>query len=151
MKLQRKCENLEAKVFDFKKASNKQDQYTRQNNLEIHGILVDVKDEQLEQKVYHIFFTSKYQYQDCHQLGKSNTIVRFVNCKVCKDALEKKSEVNRLSDNSKLGFKREKNLSISENLTPYNQHLAWMCRELKRVKKFIIPGQTKELLNFDTF
>ena len=62
MKLQRKCENLEAKVFDFKKASNKKDQYTRQNNLEIHGILVDVKDEQLEQKVYHIFFTSKYQY-----------------------------------------------------------------------------------------
>ena len=60
-------------------------------------------------------------------------------------------EVNRLSDNSKLGFKRENNLFISENLTPYNQHLAWMCRELKRVKKFIIPGQTKELLNFDTF
>ena len=24
---------------------------------------------------------------------------------------------------------------VSENLTPYNQHLAWKCRELKRVKK----------------
>ena len=62
MKLQRKCENLEARLFDFKKASNEQDQYTRHNNLEIHGIPVDVKDDQLEQKVNHIFFTSKYQY-----------------------------------------------------------------------------------------
>ena len=113
----------------MEKASNKQDQYTRKNNLEIHGIPVDVKDEQLEQKVIDIFShlnisISKPDIQDCHQLGKSNTIVRFANCKVCKDALEKKSEVNRLIDNLKLGFKRENKMFICENLTPYNQHLA---------------------------
>ena len=37
-KLQKKCENLEARLFDLEKASNKQDQYTRRNNLEIYGI-----------------------------------------------------------------------------------------------------------------
>ena len=55
IKLQRKCENCEVRLFDLEKASNKQDQYTRRNNLEIHGIPVDVKDEQLEQKVIDIF------------------------------------------------------------------------------------------------
>ena len=55
IKLQKKYENLETRLFDLEKASNKQDQYTRRNNLEIHGIPVDVKDEQLEQKVIDIF------------------------------------------------------------------------------------------------
>ena len=140
IKLQKKCENLEARLFDLEKASNKQDQYTRRKNLEIQGIPVDVKDEQLEKKVIDIFShlnisICKPDIEDYHQLGESNTIVRFVNHKVCKDTLEKKFEVNRLIDNSKLGFKRENKLFICEKLTPYNQHLAWMCRELKRAKK----------------
>ena len=78
----------------MEKASNKQDQYTKRNNLEIHVIPVDVKNEQLEQKVIDIFShlninISKPNIEDCHRIGKSNTIVRFVNRKVCKDALEK--------------------------------------------------------------
>ena len=128
IKLHKKCENLETRLFDLEKASNKQDKYTRRNNLEIHGIPVDVKDEQLEQKIIDIFShlnisISKPDIEDCHRLNKSNTIVRFVNCKVCKDALEKKFEVNRLVDNTKLGFKRETKLFICENLTSYNHHL----------------------------
>ena len=112
----------------MQKASNKQDQYSRRNNLKIRGI---VKDDQLEEKVIDIFSQlnislSKSDIEDCHWLGKSNTIVRFVNWKFCKDAPEKKFDVNKLIDNSKLGF---------NNLTPYNQVLAWMCRELKRRKK----------------
>ena len=99
------------------------------NNLEIHGILVGVKDKQLEQKANDIFShlninIFKPDFEDCHRLGKSNTIVKFINCKVCKDTLEKKFEVDRLIDNSKLGFKREKKLFICENLSPYNQRLA---------------------------
>ena len=99
------------------------------NNLEINGILVGVKDEQLEQKANDIFShlninIFKPDFEDYHRLGKSNTIVKFINCKVCKDTLEKKFEVDRLIDNSKLGFKREKKLFICENLSPYNQRLA---------------------------
>ena len=95
----------------MEKASNKQDQYTRWNDLEIYGISLNVKDEQLEQKVIDIFShlninISKPDIEGCHQLGKSNAIVRFVSRKVWKDALEKKFEVNRLINNSKFGFKR---------------------------------------------
>ena len=84
IKLQTKCKNLEAKLIKLQKDSNKQDQYTRRNSLEIHGITVKVMDDQLEEKVIDIFSKlnisiSKSDNEDCHQLYKSNTIVRFVN------------------------------------------------------------------------
>ena len=33
-----------------------------------------------------------------------------------------------------LGFKPDVALYISENLAPFNQRLAWQCRELKRAR-----------------
>ena len=137
----------------MEKASNKQDQYTRWNDLEIYGISLNVKDEQLEQKVIDIFShlninISKPDIEGCHQLGKSNTIVRFVSRKVWKDALEKKFEVNRLINNSKFGFKRENKLFTCENLTPNNQCLAWMCRNLKRAKKIHNFWSNKGIIKF---
>ena len=54
-----------------------------------------------------------------------------------------------LIDNSKLGLKRENKVFICENLILYKQCLARICRELKRAKKYIIPGQIKELLNLE--
>lgn len=44
-------------------------------------------------------------------------------------------EINKRIDNSKLGFNVENKLFTYDNLTSYNQHLAWMCRELKKAKK----------------
>ena len=122
IKLQTKCKNLEAKSFELQKASNKRDQYSRWNNLDIHGIRAEVKDDQLEEKVIDIFSQlnislSKSDIEDCYRLGKSNTIVRFVNRNFCKDALEEKV------DSSKLGFNVENKLLVCENLTPYNQRL----------------------------
>ena len=47
--------------------------------------------------------------------------------------------------------KRENKLFICENLTPYTQSLAYVGRDgVKREqRKFIIRGQTKELLNLE--
>ena len=66
----------------------------------------------------------------------------FVNRKVCKDALEKKFEVNKLIDNS------ENELFICENLTPYNQRLVWMCRELERAKNIHNSRSSKGIIKF---
>ena len=76
--------NLEAKLFELQKASSKQDQYTGRNNLEIHGIPVEVKDDQIEDKIINMFSQlnvsiSIFDIEDCYQLGKSNTVVRFIN------------------------------------------------------------------------
>ena len=39
IKLQTKCKNLEAKLFELQKASNKQDQYSRRNKLTLMAYL----------------------------------------------------------------------------------------------------------------
>ena len=74
---------------------------------------------------------TKNDVEDCHRLGKSSesTIVRFVNRKHCNAILSKKFETSKI-DKSKLGFESNVKLYVSEILTPYNQHLAWKCREL---------------------
>ena len=70
---------------------------------------------------------TKSDIEDCHRLGKNgNTIVRFVNRKFYNVILEKRS-----IDKSKLGFGNDTKIYVSENVTPYNQRLAWKCRELK--------------------
>ena len=53
-----KCINLEAKLLELQKSLNKLDQYTNKNNIEIHGIPVEVKDGQLKEKVTEIFSQS---------------------------------------------------------------------------------------------
>ena len=118
IKLQTKFENLGAKLFELQKVSNKQVQYSRTNNLEIHSIPAEVKNNQREEKVIDIFSQlnislSKSDIEDCYRLGKSNTIARFVNQKFCKDALEKKKfDVNKRIDNLRLGFNVENKLFV---------------------------------------
>ena len=80
-------------------------------------------------------------------MGKSNpknTIVRFVNRKSCYAALSKKLDL-RLIDKVKLGFP-EANLFFNENLTPYDQKLAWKCREPKRAGKIPSTWSSKEII-----
>ena len=54
-----------------------------------------------------------------------------MNRKHCNAILSKKFETSQI-DKSKLGFESNVKLYVRENLTPYNQHLASKCRELKR-------------------
>ena len=67
--------------------------------------------------------------------SKKTTTVRFVNRRNCKTVLGKKLSLNRKLDSEKLGFQSDARIFVSENLTPYNQHLAWKCWELKRAGK----------------
>ena len=79
----------------------------------------------------------KFDIEGCHRMGKlkKTAIVRFVNRKNCKAILEKKLSLNRKLENAKLGFQSDERIFVSGNLTPYNQHLAWKCRELKQAGK----------------
>ena len=54
LKLQQKVESLESRISKLETDCNKQDQYIRRNNLEIHRISSDVSD-MLKQKVIQIF------------------------------------------------------------------------------------------------
>ena len=89
LKLQQKVESLKSRISKLETDCNKQDQYNRRNNLEIHRILSNISDNMLEEKVIQIFegidlSLTANDIEDCHHLGKSgkNTIVRFVNRKI---------------------------------------------------------------------
>ena len=49
----------------------------------------------------------------------------------------KKFDLRKKIDKSKLGFANDTKIYVRANLTPYNQCLAWKCRELKRSKKIL--------------
>ena len=73
-----------------------------------------------------------------------NTIVRFANRKFCYKALDKKLNLRKV-DRTKLGFQAGAVL-FSENLTHYNQCLAWKCRELKRASKIHSSWSSKGIV-----
>ena len=148
--LHQKIEKLESRISVLETDLNKQDQYSRRKNLSIQGIPDNVLDDQLEEKVIEILNQinvkiNTFDIEDCHRMRKSKktTIVRVVNRKNCKTVLEKKISLNRKLDNEKLGFQSDARIFASENLTPYNQHLAWKCRELKRAGKITAAGVLK--------
>ena len=139
-RLQQKVQHLENKLSDIEIAENKREQYMGRNNIEIQGIASTVHDNLLEDKVIDIFtqlnFTiSKSDIEDYHRLGETdpkNTLVWFVNRKLCNNALENKKIMSL--DKMELGFKPHVALYISENVTPFNHCLARQCRELKRAR-----------------
>ena len=93
---------------------------------------------------------NKFNIDDCHRMDKSKktTIVRFVNRKNCKAVLGKKFGLNRKLDNEKLGFQWDARIFVSKNVTPYEQHLAWKCRELKQAGKILSCWSAKEVVKF---
>ena len=60
--------------------------------------------------------------------------------------MSKKLDLRHI-DKVKLGFP-EINLFFNENLTPYNQKLAWKCRELKRAEKTHSTRSRKGVIKF---
>ena len=93
--LHQKLEKLESRISVLETDLNKQDQYNRRSKLSIQGIPDSAPDNHLEEKVIEIFNQinmkiNTFDIQDCHLMGKSlkTTIVRFVDKKNCKAALE---------------------------------------------------------------
>ena len=127
--LKSKVLNLEHKLLligaDINNNNNNTIKYNQRNNLETRGIPSNVSDNALEDKVIDIFHSlninvSKNDIENCHRLGKAdlkNTIVQFVNCKFCHEALDKKFNLRKV-DSTKLVFQAGAVLYFSENLTP---------------------------------
>ena len=86
-----------------------------------------------------------YTCETRHLVTPKNTIVRFVTRKFCKKALEAKFDSQNVN-NAELHFDTISVLHFSENLTPYNQYLAWKCRELKRANLIHSTWSSKSLI-----
>ena len=139
--LQKKVEKMEHREKIMKINTEKQNQYGRRNNIEISGIMNEVADEELENKVIEILDeidvkVTKEDIEACHRLPPTRnnkikkTIVRFVNRKKAEKSIENKKNLVRV-DMVKLKLNNNP-LFISENLNDHYRELSWMCRKLKR-------------------
>ena len=139
---------------DTQKISYANDQYIRRNNVEITG-LPEVCDENLEEVVLDLVnkmckdplqpdaddsddFTS-VDIEACHRLqtkdkkGNKNTIVRFVNRRICEDIHLNKRNIKEL----KIDGLNTKNIYFNDNLCKHYKNLSARCRRLKSKKKII--------------
>ena len=132
-KLQKKVEKLENQIKKQEETIEINNQYTRRNNLEIHGISEDIQDEELEEKVVEILKSvdikvNKENIEACHRLPKrrrescKRTIIRFVNRKTVEESIKSKSKLKNVN----------RQIFFAENLNKYFQKIAWLCRKLKK-------------------
>ena len=140
-------DNLEY-IIEVEKQSQNLEQYTRRNNLEINGIPNTIADENLESKCIEILgsvdiHVEKSDIEACHRLPTNNknkkkpkaVIIKFTNRKHVEEACSKNHRGKlKNCDKVALGFTENTDLYFNENLSPYFQHLSWMCRVLKRKK-----------------
>ena len=130
-----KTYDLEVSLFD-------QQQRARRNNLEIHGILGAINDNELEKIVIEIINDNKlvgdklenYEIEACHRLPSKNKnvskpiIVRFLSRKR-RDEIAPKRIV--IADLSKYSLISNTKLYINENLSPHFKKLVYFSRKLK--------------------
>ena len=143
-RLKEKIAVLEKRADDAESHSHLFEQYGRRNNIEIAGISDSVCDEDLDSKVIDILAeigvnVESKDIEACHRIGKSspkNSIVRFMNRKVCKSALKNRKKI-RSVDATKLELPIRSKLFINENLSPYFNKISFQCRRLKRAGKII--------------
>ena len=72
MKLQQKVEKLETRISELESDLNEKDQYNRRKNIEIQGILSDIGNDSLEDKVIELLakahiVATKSDIEDCHR------------------------------------------------------------------------------------
>ena len=116
-----KINNLEEKVVSLKENRNLLEQYSWQNNLEIMGVLDNIEDKKLKQKVIEILQkievnVSAQDIEACHQVGKSKndskkTTVCFINWKYAKNTLPDRRGLKNI-DSSLIGLTNLNNIFI---------------------------------------
>ena len=99
-------------------------QYSRRETVEVIGIPLSIRDQDLEGKVRNIFEeiganTDERDMQACHRYReKDRTILKFVNRKDFTNILRVKKNLKHL-DPSKLSFSEGTKIFINESLCPY--------------------------------
>ena len=125
---------LQSEVTNLKRKLNQNNNYHRQENLELSGIPESVSDDNLEATAISILnktgvaLTSK-DIVDCHRMrNKKVVIIRFVNRKNAQEALANsrslQGNTNDIISNSVI--------YINRNLTPESMSLRWKAKLLKR-------------------
>ena len=137
-KLESQVRLLEDTLITNEIKKNNANQYSRWNNIVIRGIPQSVKYKDLEDKVINVLDkvnvkVIKNDIGACHRLGDSRkTTVKFVNRKHSFEAL-KNTKLHMSADLTSIGLDKNTNLFfLSQNLSDYNNKIAFHCCELRR-------------------
>ena len=127
----------------------------RQTNIEIEVILNEIDGKNLESTASEIFRQINvhlFEFEDCHRLPLNmrkkdkgiiqTTIIRFINRRACKAALQNRKELKNVTLNRIDSTKLYRN----NNLNYYYRNLAAKCRRLKKQKLIVDTWTTSGLV-----
>ena len=150
--LEDEVDDLYDRMLTLEADVNEQQQRSRRNNLEIHGIPNEILDENLEKATINILNNivndpiSPEEVDACHRLpgaGKSKPVImRFIYRKRRDELVSNGPQLNDqiIKENlGRFGIHGNK-LYVNENLSPNFKSLTYHCRCLKRsgeIKKWI--------------
>ena len=140
-KLEDEVDELYDRIKDLETALYDQQQRSRRNNLEIHGLPNDILDENLEKNIVEILNNivevpiNLSEIEACHRLPSRNgpkpVIIRFLCRKRRNEVMENASNVNN-HDLTKFGMENNQKIYINNNLSPKMKELSYYCRRLRR-------------------
>ena len=119
-RLRDKVDELENRATKAEREIYSADQYSRRNNIEINGIPNSVDDKHLETTVINLLNEIDVEVdtsgiEACHRLpsktGSKTTIIKFVNRKVCEEAMKNKFKLSSC-DKSAIGIGEDVNIYI---------------------------------------
>ena len=116
---------------------NNLDQYSKWNNTVIQGIPQSVKSKDLEDQVINVLDkvnvkVTKNGIEVCRRLGDSRKTIRsFVSGKHSFEELKNKKMLMSV-DLTRIRLDKNTNLFLSQNLSSYNNKIAFHCRELSQ-------------------
>lgn len=126
-KLHERVANLESRISTLEYDLNKQNQYTRHNNLDIQGILDRVSN----WKFFRTLMSTSIEMT-------FRTANAWVN--------EKQIQLSVLSTGriARRFWKNPRWFKQKNGQCPYNQHLAWICKKFKQAGKITAAGVQRE-------
>ena len=141
-KLKERVSCLEYQVIQLEIKINSLEQYGRRNNLEIEGIPTSISNDDLEKTAVAILNSinvnlDSSDVEACHRIGRSKdgkpkkTSIRIINQKFCKKALLNRKKLSSVAINDN-EIQLKNKVFISENLTNYNNKIAFYYRKLTK-------------------
>ena len=139
-------------MYDIEIKVNRNNQYSRRENLEITNLPENIPQSQLEPTIIKILRSMKinicsYDIVAVHRIGKRNqysrnTIIRFVNRKNVFKIFRRRRQFE--NEAKKLGYT---NVGIIENLSPENKRIFNKCYRLKKMDQIKYVGTYNGFVN----
>lgn len=147
--LVKELSECKSEIHDLKKENtellirmNDTEQYSRKNNIEIHGV-PETDNEDLDKVIIKIadcfgFSVTSQDIEVAHRLGKNNNktttsppiVAKFFSRKI-KDKFVEGKKVKKTLLATDLGFTTSGKIFVNEHLTKVNKNLFWLTRKAK--------------------